>query len=210
MKNTITNTPRLERGLPARECGTQAASLRKGMKTLARVSMILLSSFFILHSTASAQVKWNTIEEASKAQIGDKLYFVDFYTSWCGYCKKMDRETFTDATVAKILNKYYYPVKFNAEGSNTFTWAGQTYRPAKAGRNRTHEFARGVRGYPTFALFNADGTLLQSIPGFSNAKEFTIILWYFASGDYTRYPFERYQKIFDTDIRPQMEKSLAK
>lgn len=161
-------------------------------------------SFFNLN----AQVKWHTIEEASKAQIGEKLYFIDFYTSWCGYCKKMDRDTFTNTTVAKILNKYYYPVKFNAEGNDTFTWAGQTYKPAKTGRNRTHEFARGVRGYPTFTLFHANGSPLQSIPGFVPANQFIVILWYFASGDCDRYPFERYQAIFDKDIRPNMEKKL--
>lgn len=158
---------------------------------------------------SQAQVKWHTIEEASAAKIGNQLYFVDFYTSWCGYCKKMDRETFSDATVAKILNKYFYPVKFNAEGTNTFSWFGQTYRPSSNGRARSHEFARGVQGYPTFVLFKADGTMLQSIPGYSPAKEFVIILWYFASGDCNKYPFERYKQMFDKEIRPIMEKELA-
>jgi len=162
----------------------------------------------LLLGSVSAQVKWHTIEEAAAAKIDTKLYFVDFYTSWCGYCKKMDRETFSDATVAKILNRYFYPVKFDAEGSNTFTWKGKTYRPVNQGRNRQHEFARGLQGYPTFVLYRADGTLLQAIPGFYSAKDFTMVLWYFASGDCDKYPFERYQRIFDKEIRPTMEKQL--
>ena len=120
----------------------------------------------------------------------------------------MDRETFSDPTVAKILNKYFYPVKFDAEGSNTFQWRGQTYRPVNQGRNRQHEFARGLQGYPTFVLYKSDGTLLQAIPGFYPAKDFIVILWYFASGDCDKYPYERYQKIFDKEIRPTMEKQL--
>ena len=200
---------RLERGLPTRESGTQAASLRKGMKTLARVSLILISSFFILHSTASAQVKWHSIDEAANANVGTRIYLVDFYTDWCGYCKKMDRETFTDATVAKIINKYYYPVKFNAESRNAVTWFGTTYPPA-SGRHRAHGFARGIQGYPTSMLYLADGKALQAIPGFYSAKDYAIILWYFASGDYQRYPYERYQRIFDKEIRPVMEKELNK
>ena len=63
-------------------------------------------------------------------------------------------------------------------------------------------------GFPTFALLKADGTLLQTIPGYYPPKDFVIILWYFASGDYQKYPFEHYSKIFDKDIRPQMEKQL--
>ena len=70
---------------------------------------------------------------------------------------------------------------------------------------RQHEFARGLQGYPTFVLYKADGTVLQAIPGFYSAKDFAVILWYFASGDCDKYPFERYQKIFDKEIRPAME-----
>ncbi len=213
MKKTITDTPRQERGLPAREIGAQAASLRmrmrKATRTLTRVSLILISSFFILHSTASAQVKWHSIDEAANAKIGTRIYLVDFYTDWCGYCKKMDRETFTDATVTQIINKYYYPVKFNAESRSAVTWFGTTYPPA-SGRHRSHGFARGIQGYPTSVLYLANGKALQAIPGFYSAKDYAIILWYFASGDYQRYPYERYQRIFDKEIRPVMEKELNK
>ena len=58
--------------------------------------IILIITSLILFGGINAQVKWHTIEEASTANIGNQLYFVDFYTSWCGYCKKMDRETFSD------------------------------------------------------------------------------------------------------------------
>ena len=168
--------------------------------------LLLFATLLFLGGT-QAQVKWHSIEEAAEAKIGTKLYFVDFYTSWCGYCKKMDRETFSDPTVAKILNKYYYPVKFNAEGNNTFTWAGREYKPA-SGRARAHEFASGLRGYPTFVLFRADGSPMQQIPGYYPAKDFTIVLWFFASGDCDRYSFEQYSKIFDSQIRPEMERQL--
>ena len=173
-----------------------------GKKTL-----LLMLTMLLLGAT-QAQVKWHTIDEAATTQIGQRLYFVDFYTSWCGYCKKMDRETFSDATVAKILNRYYFPVKFNAEGQQTVKWFGKTYNPTNQGRNRQHEFARGLQGYPSFVLYRPDGTPIQAIPGFYPAKDFVVILWYFASGDCDRYPFDRYQKIFDQEIRPTMEKQL--
>ena len=172
-------------------------------------TLALLSIFTFHFSNCQAQVQWHSIAEASKASIGEKMYFIDFYTSWCGYCKKMDRETFTDPTVAKILNKYFYPVKFNAEGNEPVTWAGKTYNPAKGtGRNHTHEFARNVSGYPTFVLYRADGTPLQAIPGFYPPKDFVVVLWYFVSGDFKRYSYEQYQQIFDKEIRPAMEKTL--
>ncbi|MBQ9418426.1 MAG: thioredoxin fold domain-containing protein [Bacteroidales bacterium] len=169
---------------------------------------LLLAIASLLICGTHAQVKWHTIEEASKATIGDRLYLVDFYTSWCGYCKKMDRETFTDPTVVALLDRYFYPVKFNAEGHNTFTWNGYTYRPA-SGSSRVHSFAKAIKGYPSFALFRADGSLLQIIPGFYPAADFTTVLWYFASGDYQRFPnFEQYSQRFDHDFRPIMQSQL--
>lgn len=171
-----------------------------------RIALIIAG--LVLMCGLQAQVSWHSIQDAAQAKIGAKLYFVDFYTSWCGYCKKMDRETFSDATVARILNRYYYPVKFNAEGSDTFTWFGRTYKPGRGGRSAAHEFAAGLRGYPTFVLYKVDGTVLQAIPGFYPPRDFVVVLWYFASGDCDKYPFERYQQIFDKEIRPQMEKQL--
>lgn len=162
----------------------------------------------LLLGGAHAQVEWHTIDKAASAKIGTRLYFVDFYTSWCGFCKKMDRETFNDPTVIKLLNRYFYPVKFDAEGSKAVTWFGRTYNPVNQGRNRQHEFARGLQGYPSFVLYRADGTKLQVIPGFYPPREFEIVLWYFASGDCDKYPFERYRQIFDKEIRPVMEKQL--
>ncbi|MBP3762632.1 MAG: thioredoxin family protein [Bacteroidales bacterium] len=169
----------------------------------------LLTALTLLTLTAlQAQVRWSGIHKAAQENIGTKIYFVDFYTDWCRYCTKMDRETFSDPTVAAILNQYYYPVKFNAETERSLTWFGTVYRPADGRRGSTHEFARGVRGFPTYVLFKADGSPLQSIPGFYNAHDFTVVLWYFASGDCDRYPFERYSQIFDKEIRPSMMKQL--
>ena len=49
---------------------------------------------------------------------------------------------------------------------------------------------------------------MQIIPGFYPPQDFAVVLWYFASGDCDRYPFEQYQKIFDKEIKPTMMKQL--
>ena len=178
--------------------------------------LVLLA--FVCATDVIAQVKWNTIEQSAKVNSSrnGKLYFVDFYTSWCGWCKKMDKDTFTDKVVAQILNTYFVPTKFDAEGDAAFTWNGVEYKGggvAAGGRRATHPFAQAVlgakMGFPSFAIFSSDRTLLTVVPGYNNAADFTVILWYFASGDYNKYPFEKYAAIFDVQIRPAMEKALG-
>jgi uncharacterized protein YyaL (SSP411 family) len=64
----------------------------------------------------TAVVKWMTFEQAvEKSKIQKKKIFIDVFTDWCGWCKVMDKNTFSEAQVAKILNEDFYPVKFNAE-----------------------------------------------------------------------------------------------
>lgn len=185
-----------------------------------KIKILLLIAFTILlgsHSRAQ-QVKWQTIEQASKIDTkgNTQLYFVDFYTSWCGWCKKMDRETFTNPTVALILEKYYIPVKFDAEGNAEFTWNGTKYSnvdAAPGNRPNTHSFAKKIlgakMGFPSFVLFKSDQSQLTIIQGYQSANDMVMMLWYFASGDNKRYPFEKYQQIFDKEIRPGMNEKLG-
>jgi|P827metagenome_2_1110787.scaffolds.fasta_scaffold00058_51 thioredoxin-related protein len=164
-----------------------------------------------------AQVQWRTMEQASQVDIksNKKLFFVDFSTSWCGWCKKMDQDTFSDPVVAAILNKFYIPVKFDAEGNSTFTWNGVKYSNTKTPgqRPQTHPFARAILGqkigFPSFAVFNREKGLSQILQGYQNAYDFSMQLWYICNGDSQRYTYEEYQKIFPTEIKPDMMKRLG-
>lgn len=161
------------------------------------------------------QVGWVPIAEASQGQDSLKLYFVDFSTSWCGWCRKMDNSTFQDPVVVAILNQCYVPVKFDAEGADAFTWDGAKYSGAKPvnGRAATHPFTRAVLGqkigYPSFAIFGQGQKLLTILQGYQSAYDFSMALWYIASGDNRRYAFDNYQKIFDQQIKPAMMKKLG-
>ena len=186
------------------------------MKT--KILLFTTLCFFLGAQLHAQQVEWKTIEQAAKtdAKSNTKLYFVDFYTSWCGWCKKMDRETFTDPTVALILNRYYIPVKFNAEGNSEFQWNGSKYTnvaSAPGNRPNTHSFAKKVlgakMGFPSFGIFKTDQAQITVIQGYQSANDLVVILWYFASGDNKRYAFDKYQQIFDKEIRPVMNEKLA-
>ncbi len=90
------------------------------------------------------QIRWLTFEqlEDSLAQKPKKV-FIDFYTDWCTYCRKMDQAVFTKTEVIQALNQGYYAVRMDAETRDTIRFDGQTFMNRQAhGREKgIHELA---------------------------------------------------------------------
>ena len=152
--------------------------------------------------SANTGVKWYTLQEAEKLlKEAPRPLFIDTYTDWCGLCKKMDQETFTNAVIADILNTKFYPVKFNAEGKESITFLGQTFiNDGKAGR--AHQLAvallQGQLSYPTVVFMTQENNQygVSPVPGFREAKEMEPLLSFFADKAYKNKSFEEFQKNF--------------
>ena len=156
---------------------------------------LLLNLFLITFcgvALNAQEINWMTMNEALQAQQEKpKKIFMDAYTDWCGPCKLLDKNTFSNKDVAKYVNKHYYPVKFNAEGTDTIAYKekvfkNENYVPNKRGRNNPHDFARaiGVRAYPSLVFFDEKGDLIGPIPGYRTPQELEIFLKLFSKDDY--------------------------
>ena len=132
-----------------------------------------------------AKIKWMTVEEAFAAtQKNPKKIFIDVYTDWCGWCKKMDRDTFDKAEIAEYMNKHFYAVKFNAEQKEDIVLGDQTFKFIANGRRGYHQLAaalmNGKMSYPTVVVLNEKFKLLQPIPGYRDQTEMKKVLEFFA------------------------------
>ncbi|MDX9724956.1 MAG: DUF255 domain-containing protein [Bacteroidales bacterium] len=166
---------------------------------------ITLATGFVF--SQNVPVKWYTIEEAEQlSKKSFKPIFIDAYTDWCGWCKKMDQETFTNPVIAEILNRNFYPVKFNAEGKNEINFFGQTFiNDGKAGR--AHQLAvallRGQLSYPTVVFLTLQENKLSAspVPGFRQAKDMEVLLMFFAGKAFETQSWEEFQASFKGQIQ---------
>ncbi|MEM7659951.1 MAG: thioredoxin family protein, partial [Bacteroidota bacterium] len=95
---------------------------------LLAISVLLLNGGFRPADSpppAKEEINWISVEEAAalSAQDGKKL-IIDLYTDWCGWCKRMDRDTYAKAEVIRYINEHYHAVKFNAEQKESVTVGG--------------------------------------------------------------------------------------
>lgn len=135
--------------------------------------MKYLSLFFIVFSLnfaakAQDQIQWMKFEEAIAANAkSPKMILVDVYTDWCGWCKKMDKETFTDPKVVEYINSKFYAVKMNAEDTQrTFEFMGKTYNEAQMAA------AMRVNSYPNFVIIEPKLQNIAQLPGYRQPAEF--------------------------------------
>jgi len=160
------------------------------LKNLTLLSLVVVS-LFACGSTASepdnyTEVPWVSISDVeSKINKKSKKVIVDVYTEWCGPCKMMDRNTFTDPAVIDVLGKKFYPVKFNAEGPEAVKFKGQDYANANFNpntpsnrRNSPHDLARffAVRGYPSLVIMDENLNIVEKIVGYKTPAQLLPLL----------------------------------
>ena len=126
------------------------------MKKLIAVTVL---GFLAFSSGALAAVDWGHDYDAAleKAKKDKKLVMVDLYTDWCGWCKKLDKDTYSDKDVEAKLTKDFIAVKVNPEKSQ---------RNAKLSRDF------GTTGFPHIVFVDADGKKVSESGAYLPAAQF--------------------------------------
>jgi len=149
---------------------------------------------------ATAQIKkginfqealtWDQVKAKAKSE--NKYIFLDCFATWCGPCKKMDKEVYTNDTVASFFNDKFISVKVQMDqtkndGPTIRSWysdavfIGQSYR---------------VLAYPSYIFLNPEGVIVHKETGVKAPSEFISIAELAISpGKVYNDPYARYDSL---------------
>jgi thiol-disulfide isomerase/thioredoxin len=89
----------------------------------------------------------------------NKLVMVEFSTSWCGWCKKLDKDTFKNNRVQSVLNKYFVSVRLDGD------------------ENKQLVKQYNVRGYPHIVFMDKKGNVVMQKAGYLPPENFMELLY---------------------------------
>ena len=156
------------------------------MTVLNKFALFLCVGLFSLLGNAQdvEWMSWDQAVERAQTDENPKKIFIDVYTDWCGWCKKMDKDTFQHPDVATYMADNFYMVKMDGEGKEP------------SGRKGYHEFAaalmQGRMSYPTTIFLDEEMNMLSPVPGYQKPEPFLNIARYFGDNIYLEKDWQTY------------------
>jgi thioredoxin-related protein len=170
------------------------------------VVCLLLSVHVVLAGDGKPhEIKWMTFEQAeAKMKEHPKKVIVDVYTGWCGWCKKLDREIYTNDSLIDYVNEHFYAVKFDAEQRTAINFTGRAwnYTPEKRVNELAYALLQGKMSYPTTVFMDEGFKDAQPVPGYLELYQIENILKYFGGDNNHKMEYTAWQHNFRPSWKP--------
>ena len=149
-----------------------------------------------------AELVWYKYDEGlAKAAKEKKHPLVHFYTNTCGWCKRMDRDTFSNKAIIEVMNESYVPIRVNGQSGEKVRVDGKEISERQvAGKY-------GVRGYPATWFLKPSGERIAPRRGYVKPEEFLYILNWVKDDLYEEISFQEFVKQEQKKQNPKKKES---
>ena len=148
----------------------------KSIKIFALIALYFTATSFNIIVKPAEDLKWMGWNEGYPlAKKKNKIAMIDCYTEWCGWCKKMDRDTYSNPDIQKKIYANFVPIKINPELDQKYTLDGKELTGQQLLALLTNNT---LSGYPTviFIIPNGKSNIIELSATYSNAADFGRIL----------------------------------
>jgi thioredoxin-related protein len=171
-------------------------------------NFIIIGAILLGFTAKAQEVKWYSIEEAIKLNKKEpRKLVIDVYTTWCGWCKVMEKNTFSNAIIANYLNTKFYPVRFNAEQTEPVIFNSDTFRYVSNGSKGYNQFAAALMNnqlsFPTIVFMDEQLRLIYADPGYKDAKAFDERIKYFGNDAFKTQNFDTWLSTYKSPFLTQ-------
>ncbi len=125
------------------------------MKYLYFSILALVFSFQLAYSQNLTVIEQDYEVAKAESKKQNKMLLIDFYTTWCGPCKQIDREIFNDKAISSEMAKSFVVLRYDAE------------------KDTAHRLSlkHHVGFYPSTIVLNPDQFVIHKLLGVGGAEK---------------------------------------
>jgi thioredoxin-related protein len=137
-----------------------------------QLCLLVLSLPIVIFAQENRGIQWTeglTWEMVKvKAKAANRYIFVDCYATWCGPCKFMDKNIYTDEKVGNYFNDKFISIKAQIDSSSKDNEVIKSWY-SDAGNLKSKY---NINAFPTFLFFSSEGKLVHKAIGGYGAERF--------------------------------------
>lgn len=149
------------------------------MKTISKFVLVAALAAFLagfpVGPAGAAQLEWHPyLQGMELGKVQQKKIFIFFYADWCGYCHKMEEETFADPETSSYLKQNFVLIKVNSDKA----------------KDLASEYS--VKGLPTSWFISPAGKKITRMPGYRPPEFFLPALKFINTEAYKKMSFKEF------------------